>query len=311
MSLSSRPTAAIFRVGLLRRVRAGGALLVGLWLLFATGCTLWLRSPEAKDPASVFRGVGADSDSVVLEIFSARIPLGDDELNHAVWDSIDEQRLAPELRRQLTLHGMRAGVMSSEMPPAIARAIHLNDEQVTDDPQASDVALDANPVVTLRKWKLASGRRMEYQASPVYPELSFVRPGEDGLAGEFLESALAVLEISPTIRADGRVDLEILPELQYGQPRSQLSVQQGIAKIVTGKPKMAFPELRLTTPLSPGQILVLTCLPQRSGSLGDSFFTETSDSGKQQKIVLIRLARAPHDGQFVDEKPPTAETAGF
>ena len=55
--------------------------------------------------------------------------------------------------------------------------------------------------------------------------------------------------------------------------------------------------------LSPGQILVITCLPERPGSLGYQYFTEQMPDNVVQKLLLIRLAQTRYDDLFVTEAP--------
>ena len=49
-------------------------------------------------------------------------------------------------------------------------------------------------------------------------------------------------------------------------------------------------------------MLVLTSLPNRQGSLGHHFFTETNGR-LEQKLLIIRLSQTQHDGLFVPPEP--------
>ena len=45
-------------------------------------------------------------------------------------------------------------------------------------------------------------------------------------------------------------------------------------------------------------MLVLTCLPDRPGSLGHRFFTHECAGQAEQKLLVIRLSQTQHDGLF-------------
>jgi hypothetical protein len=71
-----------------------------------------------------------------------------------------------------------------------------------------------------------------------------------------------------------------------------------------GKPKRVFDRLAFEAALAPGQMLVLTCLPDRPGTLGQYFFTEplntssAEDPQMQQKLTVVRLADTRYSDLF-------------
>ena len=73
---------------------------------------------------------------------------------------------------------------------------------------------------------------------------------------------------------DGRVRLELVPELHHGQPRQRWIGEQGVLRLDASRPKRTFDDLALSAELAPGAMLVLSSLPNRPGSLGHHFFTE-------------------------------------
>jgi len=60
--------------------------------------------------------------------------------------------------------------------------------------------------------------------------------------------------------------------------------------------------MTIAATLSPGEMLIVGCLPNKSGSLGHHFFT-TCKEQPQQKLLVVRLAQTQHDGLFT---PPDA-----
>jgi hypothetical protein len=47
-------------------------------------------------------------------------------------------------------------------------------------------------------------------------------------------------------------------------------------------------------------MIVVSCLPERPGSLGHRFLTEVRSGQKEQKLLVIRLSQTQHD----DLSPP-------
>ena len=90
---------------------------------------------------------------------------------------------------------------------------------------------------------------------------------------------------------DGRVRLELVPELHHDQPRRRFVGDQGMMRLDTARPKRVFDELTISAVLSPGTMLILASLPERQGSLGHYFLTEGEDNRMKQKLLLLRLLR--------------------
>jgi hypothetical protein len=103
---------------------------------------------------------------------------------------------------------------------------------------------------------------------------------------------------------DRRVKVQLTPELHYGEPRQQWVSDDGMLRPQAGKPKRVFDRLAFEAALAPGQMLVLTCLPDRPGTLGQYFFTEplntssAEDPQMQQKLTVVRLADTRYSDLF-------------
>jgi hypothetical protein len=95
---------------------------------------------------------------------------------------------------------------------------------------------------------------------------------------------------------DGRVRLDLLPELHHGEPKvGYARNNQGIIVLEPGRAKKIFEQLALSATLSPGEMLLISSLPARPGSLGHYFFTEQTSGALEQKLLLIRLAQTQHN----------------
>jgi hypothetical protein len=64
--------------------------------------------------------------------------------------------------------------------------------------------------------------------------------------------------------------------------------------------------LQIEPTVSAGEMLLMTCLPDKPGSIGHYFFTEPSDGALVQKLLVIRVA---HVGEATDkDSPPAVKT---
>ncbi|MEX0939157.1 MAG: hypothetical protein WDZ59_14950 [Pirellulales bacterium] len=283
-------------------------LLLGLLVMpLLTGCTLWLDTPDPEKELSLLRPATPSPSSVAIEIFSARFPYGDAELNDALWHHVDELKLPHALRQELARSGIRAGVLGSSPPPQLVRLLNLRDEPVHSDPLQQDVNVETEPMVKKQLMHLRNGRHGKYVLSQILPELSFLLHDGGQVRGMSLSKAQTVLDVSVQVEADGQARLVLLPEIHHGDPQRQYTFEDGIGRLSMARPIESFAKLRLETQLSPGQMLLVTSLPDRPGSLGHHFFTEPGEAHQQQKMIVIRLAQTPDDALFSeDELPPLA-----
>lgn len=272
-----------------------------LAVLAMAGCTT-PALPKAKSPLAPAQ---MSPDSVVLEMFFVRFPFGDPAVNDKLWESVDEQRFAPELRERLTRNGFRAGLLSGQIPAELAKIMQLSDKPPSTDPVNNKTNdLENEPRVLRRHLQLRAGLQGKIIASGVYAELALLmsEPGE--LCGQTYHQAQGIFSVKSFPLPDGRVRLELVPTLEHDQPQQRWVGNQGVMRLEADRPKRIFDNLTLTTELTPGGMLLLSSLPNRPGSVGHHFFTEKVDEGRvEQKLLIIRLAQTQHDGLFGPPQP--------
>ena len=61
-----------------------------------------------------------------------------------------------------------------------------------------------------------------------------------------------------------------------------------------------FDELKMSATLAPGQMLLITCLPDRPGTVGHCFFAQADGEKPVQKLYVLRIAQARPDRSFYD-----------
>jgi hypothetical protein len=279
-------------------------LLPVVWVL--AGCA----TPEPKGKSPLLPAQ-MSSDSVVLEIFRAHFPFGDPLGNEQLWQEVDEQHFSQESRQRLGRNGFRLGLVGGQPPEALSELLELEDKPPrTGQANQIDVAeMDCQPLVERRHMQLRSGRRGEIVTSAVYDQLPVLLSESGELFGETYAKAQTLLAVKAFPLSDGRVRVELVPELYHDESRQTWVAGQGTFRLEAGRPRQAFDELGFSAVLSPGSMLLVSSLPNRPGSLGHHFFTH-DDGQPQQKLLVVRLAQTQHDDLFApSEVEPPEETA--
>ncbi|HEX2477142.1 MAG TPA: hypothetical protein VHK01_20470 [Lacipirellulaceae bacterium] len=276
---------------------------IGLLVLTTSGCRIFINDddPLGKSP---LRPAAASPDSVAMEIIWARFPSDDSELNEAAWREIDETQIAPSVRRELTNNGFRVGVIGGAVPAAIARALGSGESQ-DDEPsthnRAEAATLTAEPIVHGRIQQLRRNQRSEIQASEVYSSLPLLVNCGQELTGRTYSDAQAIYALRVDSQPDQTVMVELTPELHYGPAQLRFTRDDddlGILRQAPLREREVFSDLRMSVRLAPGEMLVLMGLRDAGSRLGDCFHSVESSEGRQQKLILIRLAEVPPSEMF-------------
>jgi hypothetical protein len=272
---------------------------VGVWLVAAVvpaGCRN-LADPVGKSP---LRPARMSPDSVVLEVFFVRFPFGEPEANGPLWDEIDEMQLPAEVRQRLGRNGFRVGLVGGQVPTALSKLMDLKDKPAPGSQSLEKrvVDLEHEPHVVRRHMEVRAGCRTEIVASDIQDEMPVLLSNASGLEGEIFRKAQAVLVATAFPQPDGRVRVELVPEVHYGDNRLRRVIAPGMVRLESGKRKRVFDEMAIQCALAPGNMLVLSTLPSRAGSLGYRFFTQDANGQREQKLLIVRLAQTQNDELF-------------
>jgi len=276
-------------------------VLILLTTLVLVGC-VGVMKPKGKSPLAPAR---MSDDSVVLEIFFVRFPPDDPQANETVWKGIDEQHFSVECRQSLGKNGFRVGLIGSHVPEVLAKLLDMSEKPLPTD-QASQLqtaSLDADPAVVRRHLQIRAGRRSEIVASETYDEIPILTCESGNLCGQTYKKAQGLLAVKVFPQPDGRVRLEVTPELHHGKPQQRWVGGQGMLRLEAGRNRCVFDELAMSATLSAGNMLVLTNLAHRPGSIGHYFFTEENSGRQEQKLLIVRLAQTQHDDLFDPNEP--------
>ena len=127
-----------------------------------------------------------------------------------------------------------------------------------------------------------AGQRYEIAASGVIEKMPVLVSEAGETRGLTYEEAQGIFALHVAPQADGRVQLELVPEIHHGQNRQHWVGDQSIFRLETGRPKRAFEELKLAAVMGPGAMLLLGSQPNRQGSLGHYFFLE--NNGRDDRL---------------------------
>lgn len=116
----------------------------------------------------------------------------------------------------------------------------------------------------------------------------------EGLVGRTFPEAQGIYAVNLVGREADRVVLEVSPELHHGQPRMKYTPSgPGMVVQQLSREVEVFAKLRTEVAMSPGEILVVTCLPGSQNRLGGLFHHADATTGGEQKYLLVRLSQAP------------------
>lgn len=272
-------------------------LLASGWIAgFAAGCAPLRR---AADSPLVQPRMSADS--IVLEIFTARFPLADERYNALLWSQVDEQQFDPALRRRLAENGLRVGIAGTQMPLELERLLQLEGRGAAAEEQ-QPVALEEDRPVTQRRMQLRAGRRAEIVLGREHPRFHLLLPEQGRVTGQTFVQGQGILALKAYPGGDGRVRLELTPELHHGGPRQHWRGEDEQFLLETARARESLDALRFSGVLTPGQSLLIGTLPERAGSVGGRFLTDERDGTVEQKLVLVRLAQVQRDDLFEREE---------
>ena len=279
-------------------------LTLSIFLAMIAGCShlsIFHNPDNGKvDPSAMLPPMKASSDSVGVEIYFIRRSVTNVDSAKELWENVSELPFPEQTRHQMRLNGFRFGVLGSAQTTALIDMLNLVNpgSHAHADSWEEAIQFDKDEKVMRRNVELNSGQPAEALASDVYDNLTVLQKTDDSLGGESFQQAQCVFRINSSTRPDNAIDLTILPEIQYGPQRQQYVYEQGAVRMEFGRNRKTFDALQMKVKLKPGEMVVLSCQPDQSASLGAQFFTDASIRGDYQKIMIIRLARLRSDPLF-------------
>ena len=172
-------------------------------------------------------------DSVTVEI--ATLGLSVAEQTNAYWQEIDEQTLPLEIRQKLADSGIRCGIISNQIPPVFREKLDkatASKEQVGDALVLSDAER-----VSQKRLQNRAGHRSKVVIGGTRDQIIVLLPTANGLRGETYQQAQCLFSLKCFPQGDGRVKLELTPEIEHGAVRQKIigQAQDGTFRLDAGK----------------------------------------------------------------------------
>jgi hypothetical protein len=272
--------------------RVGGAVLAALACVTAAGCLTRPDGPAAASrAASLF--APAQPDGLFVESVLLERPVGDPLLDRDLW-ATDTARLPPRTAALLAENGLRAVVLSGNLPPAFLKV--LGSEADTVNPVRMTFANRTEAVIPT--------------AGPTDPCEYAVLPdlGAERVPAKLSQARCGVL-VRPERVADGRVRLTCEPRVQHGERQDFLRPStDGTEFVLEGEvPTERYPGLGFDVTLGANEYLLVGAPAGATGTLGAALFGVEADGRPRQRVLVVR---AGYRGEVPSDLPVIAGARG-
>ena len=285
-----------------RAIRNAAA--VCLALLAAGGCRAGLWSDPTAEPAVAVTAdrPRAAPKTIPLELVFVRHEEHDPVLRDELWNLADEQVFDEPLRRRLQTNGLRAGVVTAQLPP------HLADRFLPPSLASGETlpaALPDNPALVRHMLRLLPGRSSDVMAATGLAEMVLLEHDGDSLRGKTYHDASTLFALRAWPAADGRVRLNLSPTVKHGPVERSWVGEDGMFRLEAGQRRDALTGLSFEVTVPTGSMIIVGCVGEPASTAGDAFFRDRAGARSGQRLLAIRPV--PH-AQSLD--PMFAPTTG-
>jgi hypothetical protein len=120
---------------------------------------------------------------------------------------------------------------------------------------------------------------------------------------ERFSQAQCQFQIKTYPQGDGRVRIELIPQIHHGDPRAEFTGQDGAWLLKTQRAVKQYDAVPITALISPGESLLLSADSHNKG-LGRQFFVINDDDEKTNHLLLMRLVHTQYDDLFAPNETP-------
>ncbi|HEX3870677.1 MAG TPA: hypothetical protein VHV77_09585, partial [Pirellulales bacterium] len=236
------------------------------------GCA---RVPSRSETASLLAAPPTPQ-TVSLDLFTIRVAMDEAALDESIWSDVDELEFPLELRRRLASNGIRAGVVGSDWPARVQSLLKLEPPPAASTPSEGSIEIHVSDFehqapVRHRVLQVPGGRKAQILCvgeQTRIADLSLLLRDDDGVVtGRTYRKAMGMLVVRAFPQGDRRVKLDLLPEVEHGDPQRRFEPGDGMLRVEFAPQHDRFDSLRMEANLSVGQMLVVTCQTDRPGSL--------------------------------------------
>ncbi|MEM6798042.1 MAG: hypothetical protein AAF589_00880 [Planctomycetota bacterium] len=263
------------------------------------GCHL-MESHEAITQESILRAAKPSAEAVTLDIYWVRLPHTSDGSDGGLWNHVNEDRLTIDVRRRLAENGLRAGVIGSTPPDLLLRLLDPDGAGELNGDGAAELRRTG---VVVRTRQLRAGQELPLNASPTLDEATLLLGDGEDLSERTFAAAQGVYVVEVARADDDRTWLSLLPTVRHGSPRLSFSHDETgvISHGTMVRDTEAFPDLAMSSELAPGEILLVTNLPNSGSLLGGLLHAPATDAACERKAMLLRIADTPASQAFLPD----------
>lgn len=272
-------------------------IVILLCIVCISGCSIW-KNEEKKDKKSS-PPPPLIQDRIVLDVTFVHVPPDTEQLADELWRDVDEQRLPTELRRRLEENGFRCGLIGSQYPDALNELMAHSENHGQMDTELG--APRIGKATGTRRIQCRSGKRSQIIAGETVSQMAVMTNDNGILRGQSCNNAHCEFSMRTFALGDGRVRLELTPEIHHGVPKQTIVGGENAFRFDVTQERWVVDQLHIETTLSPGQSLLLTATPEARG-LGGKFFGSQKNPGHHAKLILIRLAQSEMNDLFAPDE---------
>lgn len=281
-------------------MRPSRAWLCACLIACAPGCRALVLLPDAATgrPDATAGDTSATRPAprtIPVEVVFVRYADADADLGVELWHEVDEQAIDDGLRRRLAANGLRAGVVTGDLPRHLAE--RMLPDRATPTTSADAVAADAP--LTHRLLRLLPGRRSEILVSTGVDELVLLEERDGQVRGGTFRDASGVLELKVRPAADGRVRVELVPEIRHGPLERSWVGEEGMFRMEAGQRRHRRGDLALGVDLREGDLLVVAGAGA-AATLGEALLRDHGGDRSTRRLVLVRPLGGAVDPIFSD-----------
>lgn len=263
------------------------------------------RGPAADVPEHDPGVVKPPPRTIALEVTFVRCGDEDADLREEIWRHVDEQVIDDSRRRALNANGLRAGVVTGHLPAEFATLLAASAAE------PADVA-GVDPARARRLLSLLPGRGGELVTAHRLPSLVLFEQREGEVRGATFHDATPQFTLDARPAADGRIRLELVPEVRHGPVEKSWAGEDGMFRLETGQRRHRMDHLGIDVTVPAGGLLLVGCAGEASATVGDGLLRDQAagDRGPVRLLAIRPLGRTT-DPAFADSsgEPPGDDTA--
>jgi ribosomal protein L21E len=241
-------------------------------------------------------------DAVILEVAFIRVAANANSNDSTFWPDIDEAHLSADDRKRLSQNGIRCGLIAGSLPDSLNEL--LNGDANTVDLEALTGSLKLNLENRNQRLQFRAGQAGQIVMSKSVKEnITVITFDSQYAAAERFSQAQCQFQIKTYPQGDGRVRIELIPQIHHGDPRAEFTGQDGAWLLKTQRAVKQYDAVSIEAMISPGESLLLSADSHNKG-LGRQFFVINDDDEKTNHLLLMRLVHTQYDDLFAPHETP-------